>query len=244
MTGRCIDRATGTDTRSPNHQWDIDIFFEALLLSALQSVLAQVVSIVRGVDDIGLARDAFLIKLLNETFYHDVHRLQRALPVAIVLIQETDILLPEALKTPDMIHATPVRGIKIEGVSGHTKVTIEVCVFVFWDWEIGCYVRSCGLVWSDRCGHDEERLTSLHCSVDVMQCPLSNVFGAVSWNRLGWVVIRLLLMVEERIIVGIHSRIEKQILRTRVSVSIHGISLRNLVIFTASVNPPGHFGVQ
>jgi hypothetical protein len=124
VTGRCIDRATGTDTRSPNHQWNVDIFLEALLLSALQSVLAQMVSIVRGVDDIGPAQDAFLIKLLDETFYHDVYRLQRSLPVTVVLIQEIHVLLPEELKTPDMINATSIRWIKIEGVPRYAKVRV------------------------------------------------------------------------------------------------------------------------
>lgn len=63
------------DARPTHEQGDVDVFFKAALFAWLQTVLANVVAVVGGVEDVGVAEQAVLLQTLNDAGNQLVDRL-------------------------------------------------------------------------------------------------------------------------------------------------------------------------
>jgi hypothetical protein len=76
VCGHGVLNRPGRYTWTSDEEWYADVFVEATLLARRQSVLAQVVPIVRTVDDVCLVKYASIFKLLSHLLYNLVDTLK------------------------------------------------------------------------------------------------------------------------------------------------------------------------
>lgn len=81
------------DAWSPNDERDVDVLLVAAGLSRLQTMLADVESIVAAVDDVGVVHDAVCVKTLEETVYQLVDGLEGAQSLAVKVVIECYVRL-------------------------------------------------------------------------------------------------------------------------------------------------------
>lgn len=80
MCGHRINSAILGYTRAADKQWHTDIFFEAALLSRLQSVLTDVVAVIRGIDDVCIVEHIGFLEALDDGIYELVDCLKSPQP--------------------------------------------------------------------------------------------------------------------------------------------------------------------
>jgi hypothetical protein len=76
-----------------HNQWDIDIFFVSTFLAGLQTVLADVISVIAGVEDIGILKDTMLNQSGDDTINNLIDGLKGSQTITVKAIIEVNVRL-------------------------------------------------------------------------------------------------------------------------------------------------------
>lgn len=196
-----------------DQQRDVGVFQQAALFSRIQTVLADVEPIVRGVKDVGVVQDVILLQLLDHAVDELINGLQRTKTLAVVVVDEVNVLVCKLLPIPNPIRTRGL--IRIEVLrTGDFDILEEmlmtlrrngrcdmVTIKIRMVCELGPFIRLEVAVRSYGSDTEKERLLSLG---GVVQKPVR--LGSQDVNRMlsdvtdWWVVVALIRGIQ--IVVG------------------------------------------
>jgi len=114
-----VGGVSSSDTGSPDYKGDVDIFLKSAFFAWVETVLRDVVAIVRGVDDVCIVQDAMFLELCHNTvnkLVHCLESLEAGTVEVIVILDDSRVKLWESLdprgtaRLEDVSHSTKRNG--------------------------------------------------------------------------------------------------------------------------------------
>lgn len=182
------------NSRTTDNQRNVDVRLITTFFSGLQPVLANMVSVVSRVEDVGIVQQAVLFELVDQSINKLVNSLERTKTTSVVLIVVFHILITQLRLATNPVSAG--RLVRVEILRArHLGVGEKLLVSLGSLWNTGpelvvgngnVIVRSLYrkkdarvhvAVWGDGSYGQEERLASFNSIIEKFICLLSNEVG-------------------------------------------------------------------
>lgn len=194
MRGAKANRLSLWDAWPTDDERDVYVFFIPANLTRRQTMLANVVAVVGGIDDVRVIEHAVRVEFLNNVLHHLVNRLQRpeALPIVFVVVVKLFLFLTG--EPCDPIAARACLWVEIVG-SGNLDVLEQMFVAsrgLRWMRAWITIVYASGAMGPDGSGHNDKGLVSSNSLVNqVERLICDDIVGVASIVHDRWLVVSL-----------------------------------------------------
>ena len=79
------------DLGSADDKWNVNVLFEAALLARLKSMLANVIAVIAGINDVCIVEDAVSLKTRDNSVYEFVQSLERSKACTVEMVVEINV---------------------------------------------------------------------------------------------------------------------------------------------------------